>query len=88
MDNQATIAIIGGGSIGVAFAVVFARAGATVRIQEPALERRDAVLPDITRRLQTLDNHGLLEDNVATITQRINSRWCGRLDADLVQNVS
>ncbi|HJF15877.1 MAG TPA: 3-hydroxyacyl-CoA dehydrogenase [Enteractinococcus helveticum] len=88
MDNQATIAIIGGGSIGVAFAVVFARAGATVRIQEPALERRDAVLPDITRRLQTLDNHGLLEDNVATITQRIQivaELAEAVADADLVQ---
>ena len=88
MDNQMTIAIIGGGSIGVAFAVVFARAGATVRIQEPALERRDAVLPDITRRLQTLDNHGLLEDNVATITQRIQivaELAEAVADADLVQ---
>ena len=88
MDNQETIAIIGGGSIGVAFAVVFARAGATVRIQEPALERRDAVLPDITRRLQTLDNHGLLEDNVATITQRIQivaELAEAVADADLVQ---
>jgi 2-polyprenyl-6-methoxyphenol hydroxylase-like FAD-dependent oxidoreductase len=34
--------IVGGGSIGIAFAVVFARAGWQVRLFDPAADRREA----------------------------------------------
>jgi L-gulonate 3-dehydrogenase len=54
------IAVIGGGSIGVAFAIVFARAGRSVRLYEPNAERR-AVVPDmLNARLGDLDGFGLL----------------------------
>jgi 3-hydroxyacyl-CoA dehydrogenase len=54
------IAVIGGGSIGVAFAIVFARAGRSVRLYEPDAERRAAVPAVLNARLADLDSYGLL----------------------------
>jgi L-gulonate 3-dehydrogenase len=54
------IAVIGGGSIGVAFAIVFARAGRSVRLYEPDAERRAAVPDVLNARLADLDGFGLL----------------------------
>lgn len=71
MTNR-TIAIIGGGSIGVAFSVVFARAGATVRVQEPDPQRRLEIPDDATRRLNSLERHDLLSESVETIAARIH----------------
>src|SRR5699024_4666956 len=70
MTNR-TIAIIGGGSIGVAFSVVFARAGATVRVHEPDPQRRLEIPDDATQRLSSMDRHGLLSEPVETIATRI-----------------
>jgi 3-hydroxyacyl-CoA dehydrogenase len=56
------IAVAGTGSIGVAFALVFARAGASVQCWDPmpgALERARA---DLETRARTLHRHGLLDD--------------------------
>lgn len=56
------IAVTGAGSIGAAFAIVFARAGHEVRVWDPfsaALERARAELSD---RLDQLSAHGLAED--------------------------
>ena len=41
--TRARVAVVGGGSIGVAFAVVFAQAGTQVSIFEPAEQRRNAI---------------------------------------------
>jgi L-gulonate 3-dehydrogenase len=54
------IAVIGGGSIGVAFAIVFARAGRSVRLYEPDAERRAAVPDVLNARIADLDDFGLL----------------------------
>jgi 3-hydroxyacyl-CoA dehydrogenase len=44
------IAVVGGGSIGVGWAVVFARAGYEVAVQEPDAARREAVPREIEER--------------------------------------
>ena len=71
MTNR-TIAIIGGGSIGVAFSVVFARAGFCVRVQEPDPQRRREIPDDATRRLNSMHRYNLLNEPVETITKRIS----------------
>jgi 3-hydroxyacyl-CoA dehydrogenase len=65
------VAIIGGGSIGVAFAIVFARAGLAVRVQDPDAGRRAAAHREIAARLQDLAGFGLLGEPVAAILARI-----------------
>jgi L-gulonate 3-dehydrogenase len=56
------IAVIGGGSIGLAFAIVFARAGRPVRLHEPDLKRRGDIPAALKARLDDLGGHGLLGD--------------------------
>jgi len=46
------VAVVGGGSIGVAWAVVFARAGFEVTVQEPDAARREAVAPSRESTIQ------------------------------------
>lgn len=65
------IAIIGGGSIGVAFAVVFAQTDAVVKIQEPDAQRRAEISDDVLRRLNSLAAHDLLTEPVDMIAGRI-----------------
>lgn len=66
------VAIIGAGSIGIAFAIVFARAGFPVRLQDPAADRRDASRPEIATRLGELADHGLLAVAPSEILARIS----------------
>lgn len=65
------IAIVGAGSIGVAWALTFARGGRTVRVQDPDAERRGAVAGELAERLDALNRHGLLAESVATIAARV-----------------
>jgi 3-hydroxyacyl-CoA dehydrogenase len=75
------IAVIGGGSIGVAFAIVFARAGTPVRLYEPNADRRTAI-PDVLRaRLIDLDGFGLLGETPERVAGRVS------LTADLADAV-
>lgn len=67
------IAVIGGGSIGVAFAVLFARAGHPVRISDPSPDRRAIIPTEIAARLDGLAEHGLLEETTADIAARITT---------------
>jgi L-gulonate 3-dehydrogenase len=69
---MATVAIVGGGSIGVAFCIVFARAGFDVRVYDPAEERRTAVLSEVGVRLEDLVEFGLLDDSVESLMARIS----------------
>jgi L-gulonate 3-dehydrogenase len=66
-----TVAIVGGGSIGVAFCIVFARAGFNVRLYDPADERRRAVEPEVRARLNDLAEFDLLDDSAETLLARI-----------------
>ncbi|WP_031357938.1 3-hydroxyacyl-CoA dehydrogenase [Caballeronia sordidicola] len=66
-----TVAIVGGGSIGVAFCIVFARAGFNVRLYDPADERRCAVEPEVRARLNDLAEFDLLDDSAESVLARI-----------------
>jgi 3-hydroxyacyl-CoA dehydrogenase len=80
--------IIGGGSIGVAFAVVFARAGWRVRLHDPDAARREAVPAEIVERLETLARFGLLDAavrQVAECVEVVDTLEGAVADADLVQ---
>jgi 3-hydroxyacyl-CoA dehydrogenase len=65
------IAIIGGGSIGVAFAIVFATAAREVRLSEPDADRRGAIGGILAARLRDLDSYGLIDEPVEIIAGRV-----------------
>lgn len=65
------MAVIGGGSIGVAFAIVFASAGRQVRLFESDRDRRAMVLGLVRARLEDLQSCGLLEDALDAIARRV-----------------
>jgi L-gulonate 3-dehydrogenase len=65
------IAIVGGGSIGVAFCIVFARSGLDVHLYDPAEERRHAVKPEVRARLDDLAEFGLLDETAEVVLARI-----------------
>lgn len=69
---MATVACIGAGTVGSAFAVVFARAGHQVRLHDAAPEIVvTAALPRIRRTLDLLGESGLLAEPVETVAARI-----------------
>lgn len=65
-------AIIGGGSIGVGFAVVFTRAGYATTIVDPDPTRRSSIPGELDSRLRTLEAHGLLEESIEAIANRLH----------------
>jgi 3-hydroxyacyl-CoA dehydrogenase len=64
-------AIIGGGSIGVAFAIVFARGGIPVRITDPDAQRRSAIPGEVAQRLGELQAYGLIAEAPDVIQARV-----------------
>lgn len=62
---MATVAIIGAGLIGCAWANVFARAGWRVQVWDPLPAQREAAPGRITESLHDLATHGLVEDAAA-----------------------
>ncbi len=68
---SAPVAIVGAGSIGVSWAIVFARAGRSVRMQDPDAARREAVPGEIAARLAQLDEAGLLDEAPDAIAARV-----------------
>jgi L-gulonate 3-dehydrogenase len=60
--DRPPVAVVGGGSIGVAWALVFARAGHDVAVFDVAEERRAAVPGELRERLDELVAHGLLDE--------------------------
>jgi L-gulonate 3-dehydrogenase len=65
------VAIVGAGSIGVSFAVVFARAGASVALHDTDAGRLAAADADLARRLESLAAGGLLDEPTATVAARV-----------------
>lgn len=65
------IAVVGGGSIGVAFALVFARAGHPVTVCDPEAGRREAVPAELAAKLTALAEAGLLTEPVDSIASRV-----------------
>jgi 3-hydroxyacyl-CoA dehydrogenase len=77
-DQAGTVAVIGGGSIGIAFAIVFARAGRQVRLYEPDAGRRGAVPGLLRARLDDLRAYDLLDEAPDAVARRVT------IAADLV----
>ena len=65
------VAVIGGGSIGIAFAVVFGSAGRQVRLFEPDQARRAAVPGLLRARLDDLQSYSLLDESQDAVARRI-----------------
>ena len=65
------VAVVGGGQIGVGWAITFARAGFEVTVYEPDTGRRGALHDEIGLRLGELDGHGLLPENPVDVLARI-----------------
>ena len=69
---QRPVAIIGGGSIGVGWAVVFARGQQQVNVFEPAPRRRQLFPGELRRRLEALADSGLIEEDVSVVADRVS----------------
>lgn len=65
------IAVLGSGSIGVAFSVLFAASGAEVRLWDPIPEARDRARTELHARLELLHSSGLLRDSPETVFDRV-----------------
>jgi 3-hydroxyacyl-CoA dehydrogenase len=63
--SEPTVAVIGAGSIGAAFALVFAASGRKVRLQDHDPARRAAVGNVLRERLQDLESFGLTSESIA-----------------------
>lgn len=68
---QPPVAILGAGSIGLAFAVVFARAGHAVTLFDPDGAQRAGVPDGLRQRLAALAEHGLLAADVDATLSRV-----------------
>jgi L-gulonate 3-dehydrogenase len=65
------VAVVGAGSIGVGWAVVFARAGLHVAVFDPDEQRRAAVIADVVSRLSQLARGRLLDEAVELVAARV-----------------
>ena len=65
------VAIIGAGSIGIGWAIVFARAGHPVALHDPAAERRAACGGELRERLAGLASFRLLGESVEAVAARV-----------------
>lgn len=70
-DQAGAVAVIGGGSIGIAFAIVFARAGRQVRLHEPDAARRTAISGLLRARLEDLRAYELLDEAPDAVMPRV-----------------
>lgn len=75
------VGVVGAGSIGLAMAVVFARAGSAVRIYEPSPEMAESVAPRLDERLQLLVDRGLMSESPAAVATRVS------VEADLAEAI-
>jgi len=66
-----TVAVAGTGSIGVAFALVFARSGSMVRCWDPVPGSAERASGELEARLRRLEAHGLV-DEVDQIVARVS----------------
>ncbi len=69
--GRGRIGVVGGGSIGVGWAIVFARAGHLTTVFEPEERRRRILIGEVEVRLGELDAFGLLDESPAEIVARL-----------------
>lgn len=67
-----TIALIGAGTIGIGWAVVFATGGCTVRVYDDSLTMLDRFTPAVAFRLAKLAEAGLISEEPSTVLSRIH----------------
>jgi len=78
-------AVVGAGSIGVAWAVVFARAGLPVALFDVSADRLTAAVDEVRSTVDSLWHNGLLDEEPAALVDRV--RVASSL-ADAVRDVS
>ena len=69
--ERGRIGVVGGGSIGVGWAIVFARAGHFTTVFEPDDRRRRVLVEEVEVRLGELDAFGLLDEAPTEIVARL-----------------
>ncbi len=82
------VAIVGAGSIGAAFALLFASAGRRVHIYDPSAEQRAALAEQVAASWRDLDSFQLASSTEAAVRERIHvfdSLREAAVDADYVQ---
>jgi L-gulonate 3-dehydrogenase len=67
-----SIAVVGGGSIGVAWTIVFARAGHPVSVFDPDAQRLELIAGEVAGRLADLEAAQLLDEPPAAIGGRVS----------------
>lgn len=82
-----SVAIVGAGSIGVAWTLVFARGGHAVALHDSEPARLTTAGAELADRLDEMNEAGLLEEPADQVRARV--RFCARLDATVagVQHV-
>ena len=70
-SDQTTVAIIGAGSIGIGWSIVFARAGQRVAVTDSDSARLAALADEVGSRLADLRQFDLLEDEPDAVLRRI-----------------
>ena len=65
------VAVVGTGSIGVAFGIVFASAGRYVRMWDPVADSLDRARQEVADRLRMLASHGLIREPAEDVAARI-----------------
>ena len=88
MAESRPVAIIGAGSIGAAFALLFASAGRRVHVFDPSAEQRDAVIEQVAVSWRDLHSFQLARSSEAAVRESIrvfDSMRAAAADADYVQ---
>src|SRR5690242_4415514 len=73
MHESASIAIVGAGSIGTGWAIVFAMAGHAVRLFDPSGARVGVAPEEIAARVEDLRACGLCPEPSAQVLERISA---------------
>ncbi|HEY4296199.1 MAG TPA: 3-hydroxyacyl-CoA dehydrogenase [Paraburkholderia sp.] len=73
VGSVGNVGIVGAGSIGVAFAVVFARAGMTVRLFDADASRVPVALGEVAQRLAKLEAAALLDEAATIASARVGA---------------
>ncbi len=71
VQENRPVAIIGAGSIGVAWTLVFAMAGMRVQLQDPDAARRNAAPGELADKMQALISGGLFDGTITAVQERV-----------------
>ncbi|UNM96390.1 3-hydroxyacyl-CoA dehydrogenase [Ignatzschineria rhizosphaerae] len=66
-----SVVVVGGGSIGISFTLLFAKSNIDIALYEPDLDRFNFIMQEIKLRIEDLENYDLLTISKETVLQRI-----------------